>query len=143
MRHSGRMDLKKENIHKSVTFISNNVFMPWIGPGALKSWKDMAWGPGTSASPTGIVSDFRWWSGRGVTTENPSAEIEASHRGIYCRPPSSMWWWTRWSATGSPWRRNGRRGTSSMTTATWRSRKEGKFGKWTTANGGRRRSMRG
>ena len=72
MRHSGRMDPKKANIHKIVTFISNNLSMPWIGPGALTSWKDMVWVPGTSASSAGILSDLRWWRGRGATTENPS-----------------------------------------------------------------------
>ena len=25
-------------------------------------------------------------------------------QGNHCRPPSSMWWWMRWSATGLRWR---------------------------------------
>ena len=60
---------------------------------------------------------WRYWEwlqvvarGREVTTDNPSTEREASHRGIHCRPPSSMWWWTQWSATGSPWWANRRGG---------------------------------
>ena len=35
---------------------------------------------------------------------------EMSPRGTHCCPPSSMWLWTRWFATGNTWWRNGRGG---------------------------------
>ena len=84
--------------------------MPWTGPVAWTSWRDMAWGPGPSASSAGIVVIFRWWRGRESPTENPSVEIEASLRASRCCPPSSMWWWTWWSSTGNPWLQNRRGG---------------------------------
>ena len=50
---------------------------------------------------------------------------EASHREIHCLQPSSVWWWTRWSNTWSPWWGNGRGGEVAMTTSTRRRRRGG------------------
>ena len=46
--------------------------MPWTGPGAWTSWRDMAWASGLPASSAGIGSVFGWWRGQKGTTENPS-----------------------------------------------------------------------
>ena len=103
MMQSGRIDLKKANIHKSVTFISNNVFMTWKSSGDWKSWKDMAWVPGTSVSSTGIVIKFRWWIVLGVTMDKPYADREESHRGIYCRPRQPSEYISFTGTSGTPW----------------------------------------
>ena len=103
MMQSGRMDLKKANIHKSVTFISNNVFMTWKSSGDWTSWKDMAWVPGTSVSSTGIVIKFRWWIVLGVTMDKPYADREESHRGIYCRPRQPSEYISFTGTSGTPW----------------------------------------
>ena len=66
---------------------------------------------------------------------------EASHREIHCLQSSSVWWWTRWSNTWSPWWGNGRGGEVAMTTSTRRRRRGGECGKGTTDDDGRRMGM--
>ena len=70
-------------------------------------------GPGPSAYSVGIGRGLRWWGRREDTTDNASAEREASHKAIHCRPQSLICWWKRWSATGSTWWWNRREGGGS------------------------------
>ena len=98
---------------------------------------------GPSASSTGTGGGWIWWRGWEGTTENPSAEREASPRANHCCPQSSIWWWTHWFSTGNPWYCNGRGEISAMTKETWRRWQGGKSGTEPTADGGQRGEING